>query len=95
MLANTNSRHLVGLFLAALAIQAGAEDAGAWKPDKPIMLRQSGGFTIGGKIIPNPRNPNMTLSCDHGYVEYFTPWKPRKGSIVMWHSSSTAVWQNR
>ncbi|KAK3293546.1 uncharacterized protein B0H64DRAFT_216006 [Chaetomium fimeti] len=95
MLANTNSRHLVGLFLAALASQAGAEDGGSWKPDKPIMLRQSGGFTIGGKIIPNPRNPNMTLSCDHGYVEYFTPWKPRKASIVMWHSSGTQSFQNR
>jgi len=86
---------LVWLLLAALAHQTEAENAGRWKPRKPIMLRQSGGFTIGGKVISHPANPNMTLSCDHGYVEYFTPWRPRKTSIVMWHSSSTQTFQNR
>ena len=59
------------------------------------MLDRSGGFVIGGKVIVNPANPNRTLSCDHGYVEYFIPSKPRKASLVMWHSSSTQVWQNR
>jgi hypothetical protein len=62
---------------------------------KPIVLEKSGGFVIGGKIITSPTNPNRTLSCDHGYVEYFIPDKPRKTSLVMWHSSSTQVWQNR
>lgn len=37
----------------------------------------------------------VTLSCDHGYMEYFIPWRPRRTGIVMWHSSSTQVWQNR
>lgn len=64
-------------------------------PQRPIMLAKSGGFNIGGKIISSPWNPNMTLSCDHGYMEYFIPWRPRKTSIVMWHSSSTQTWQNR
>ncbi|OCL04053.1 hypothetical protein AOQ84DRAFT_226470 [Glonium stellatum] len=59
------------------------------------MLDRSGGFEIGGKVINNPAAPNQTLSCDHGYVEYFIPWMPRKTSLVMWHSSSTQVWQNR
>lgn len=62
---------------------------------RPIMLSRSGGFEIGGKVIVNPDNPGQTLSCDHGYVEYFIPWKPRKTSLVMWHSSSSQVWQNR
>lgn len=62
---------------------------------QPIMLAKSGGFNIGGKTITSPYNPNMTLTCDHGYMEYFTPWRPRKTSIVMWHSSSTQCWQNR
>ena len=62
---------------------------------KPIVLDRSGGFQIGGTIISNPRNPNQTLSCDHGYMEYFIPWTPRETSLVMWHSSSTQVWQNR
>ncbi|GAB1313738.1 hypothetical protein MFIFM68171_03948 [Madurella fahalii] len=95
MFAFNTSRLLAALLVVVLASQATAEDGGRWTPEKPIMLRQSGGFTIGGKIIPHPRNPNMTLSCDHGYVEYFTPWKQRKTSIVMWHSSSTQTFQNR
>lgn len=63
--------------------------------NKPIVLDRSGGFQIGGAIITNPNNTNQTLSCDHGYMEYFLPWKPRQTSLVMWHSSSTQVWQNR
>ncbi|KAI2616652.1 hypothetical protein GGS26DRAFT_577889 [Hypomontagnella submonticulosa] len=62
---------------------------------RPILLDKSGGFTIGGNIINSPIFPSQTLSCDHGYMEYFIPWKPRNTSIVMWHSSSTQVWQNR
>ncbi|KAI1370229.1 hypothetical protein F4677DRAFT_369891 [Hypoxylon crocopeplum] len=62
---------------------------------RPILLDESGGFPIGGKIISSPNFPNATLSCDHGYMEYFIPWKPRKTSLVMWHSSSTQAWQNR
>lgn len=62
---------------------------------KPITLSKTGGFQIGGKTISSPSNPNQTLSCDHGYMEYFVPWRPRKTSIVLWHSSSTQVWQNR
>jgi len=62
---------------------------------RPIMLDRSGGFSIGGKVIVNPEASNQTLSCDHGYVEYFLPWKPRSTSLVMWHSSSTQTFQNR
>ncbi|KAI1413692.1 hypothetical protein F5Y13DRAFT_160871 [Hypoxylon sp. FL1857] len=62
---------------------------------RPIILDKSGGFTIGGNIIHSPVFPNATLSCDHGYMEYFIPWRPKKTSLVMWHSSSTQVWQNR
>ncbi len=65
------------------------------RPYKPIVLESSGGFAIGGTVIHNPQRPNMTLSCDHGYMEYFVPWTRRATSLVMWHSSSTQVWQNR
>lgn len=65
------------------------------RPDKPIVLEQSGGFNIGGKIIENPDDPGQTLTCDHGYTEYFIPWEARETSLVMWHSSSSQVWQNR
>ncbi|OAA53501.1 hypothetical protein SPI_09429 [Niveomyces insectorum RCEF 264] len=65
------------------------------RPYKPIWLDRSGGFAVGGTVIADPRRPNQTLSCDHGYLEYFIPWQPRRTSLVMWHSSSTQVWQNR
>ena len=64
------------------------------RPRSPIFLEKSGGFQIGGKIIQDPRNPNRTLSCDHGYMEYFIPWTQRKTSLVMWHSAHTQIWQN-
>ncbi|KAI1338642.1 hypothetical protein F5Y15DRAFT_123373 [Xylariaceae sp. FL0016] len=81
---------------ASLAIgtaPSSPHDERSWK--KPIVLDRSGGFVIGGKVISNPRFPSMTLHCDHGYMEYFIPWKPRNASLVMWHSSSTQTWQNR
>jgi hypothetical protein len=69
--------------------------AKAEKRNPPIVLEKSGGFAIGGRILVNPLNPNQTLSCDHGYMEYFQPWRARKTSIVMWHSASTQAFQNR
>ena len=98
---------LCRLPLAALMLAAGATSA-AWahgsghndndnrNRKNPIVLEKTGGFIIGGqhKVI-NPAAPNRTLSCDHGYMEYFIPAKPRKTSIVLWHSSSAQVWQNR
>ncbi|KAH8596091.1 hypothetical protein B0O99DRAFT_510832 [Bisporella sp. PMI_857] len=61
----------------------------------PILLNRSGGFKVGGKVIDSPFVPNQTLHCDHGYMEYFIPQRPRRSSIVMWHSASTQAWQNR
>jgi hypothetical protein len=79
-----------------LAVAAASTGAMAHGKKKPIMLDRSGGFIIGGEHrVINPAVPNRTLSCDHGYVEYFIPAEPRKTSIVLWHSSSAQVWQNR
>ena len=61
----------------------------------PIILESMGAYEVGGKVITNPNNPNQTLSCDHGYVEYFIPAKRRSVGLIMWHSSSTKVWENR
>lgn len=83
---------LAGLLFSAPTVLAGPRNKD-WS--KPIVLDQSGGFQIGGVIKQSPTDPARTLSCDHGYMEYFIPWEPRKTSIVMWHSSSTQVWQNR
>ncbi|ORY15450.1 hypothetical protein BCR34DRAFT_532957 [Clohesyomyces aquaticus] len=87
------------MFLPILALALVVFGPGALsetsKSRGPIVLEKSGGFQIGGKIISHPTFPNRTLSCDHGYVEYFHPWRPRKTSLIMWHSSSSQVWQNR
>ena len=87
---------LASLILPFLFAVATAEDQGDTRNRKgPITLEKSGGFNIGGKVIESPVFPNQTLTCDHGYMEYFIPWTPRKTSLVMWHSSSTQTWQNR
>jgi hypothetical protein len=91
------TRHglLALLFIATLAgMQTRAQQPQASAPP-PIVLANSGGFVIGGQTIESPHNPNQHLSCDHGYVEYFLPANPRRTSLVMWHSSSSQVWQNR
>lgn len=80
-------------FLAAFANGKRPEDQKQSR--RPILLDSSGGFNVAGRIIQSPYNANMTLSCDHGYIEYFLPWKRRKTSLFMWHSSSTQTWQNR
>jgi len=58
----------------------------------PLVLLRQGAFSAGGKVL---REGSATLSCDHGYVEYQIPQNPRSVSLMMWHSSSAAVWQNR
>ncbi|KAK4222663.1 fungal fucose-specific lectin-domain-containing protein [Podospora fimiseda] len=61
---------------------------------KPILLSKSGGFHVSGKILTNPQNPNQTLHCDHGYLEYFIPSHPRLTSLLFWHSAHMQVFQN-
>jgi hypothetical protein len=80
----------VGLLVAAASNTFAAQDRQA-----PIVLASSGGFVIGGRVAANPEDAKQHISCDHGYVEYFLPANPRKTSLVMWHSSSSQVWQNR
>jgi hypothetical protein len=83
----------VALLLGGLAAPTSAAERAPAKP--PIVLDETGGFEVGGKVITNPSNPAETLSCDHGYVEYFIPAKRRQVGLIMWHSSSTQVWENR
>lgn len=88
---------VTALLLTAATGGASAKDAPGHAADRqaPIVLEKSGGFVIGGKVLTDPKNPDQHLSCDHGYMEYFIPEHARKASLVMWHSSSTQVWQNR
>ena len=78
------------LLLAGLSKTAFAEEAR--KPPKPlIILESTGAYEVGGKVVARPGDPSQTLSCDHGYVEYFIPAKRRSVGLIMWHSSSTKV----
>jgi hypothetical protein len=64
------------LLLIGLGSTAFAEEAR--KPSKPpIILESTGAYEVGGKVIAQPGDPSQTLSCDHGYVEYFIPAKRR------------------
>lgn len=82
------------LLFAGLSNSAFAEE-GRGTPKPPIVLESMGAYEVGGKVIAKPGDPNQTLSCDHGYVEYFIPVKRRSVGLIMWHSSSTKVWANR
>ncbi len=93
------SRQQLKLFAAAVSLAGlshtafAQEDRASSKP--PIILESTGAYEVGGKVITNPGDPSQTLSCDHGYVEYFIPAKRRSVGLIMWHSSSTKVWENR
>jgi hypothetical protein len=87
--------HFLLPFLLVCLVPSTTAQPPPGRPNAPITLSHSGGFQIGGKTIPSPINPNASLSCDHGYMEYFIPWRARRTSLVMWHSSSSQVWQNR
>lgn len=84
-------RLALALLVAGASHAAGAAD----KAKPPIVLASTGAYEVGGKVLVNPDNNSQTLSCDHGYVEYFIPAKKRAVGLVMWHSSSTKVWENR
>lgn len=89
----------VALFLAAILVgactTATLDEKTAATARLPIVLESTGAFEVGGKTISNPADPKQTLSCDHGYVEYFIPAKRRTTGLILWHSSSTKVWENR
>ncbi len=59
----------------------------------PITLERQGSFSAGGRVVRDA--DGQELSCDHGFVEYQIPTRARKTALMMWHSSSVAVWQNR
>ncbi|KAK0742040.1 hypothetical protein B0T21DRAFT_433728 [Apiosordaria backusii] len=97
---------LYNLFLALSLPLLGLGQPDPWEfthssAEKALVLSHTGGFIIGSKQIADPRVPSRTVTCDHGYFEYFIPLHSppshlrRRTSIVLWHSSSTQTFQNR
>jgi hypothetical protein len=80
------------LLFAGLGNTAFAQE-GRKPPKPPIILESTGAYEVGGKVVAKPGDLSQTLSCDHGYVEYFIPAKRRSVGLIMWHSSSTKVWE--
>jgi hypothetical protein len=86
----------IGSLLAAafLALATGCvghdgtqESAGA-----PITIRKQGSFSVGGRVLGDD---TASLHCDHGYVDYQIPTRPRRNNLVMWHSASASAWLSR
>jgi hypothetical protein len=97
--ANGHSKRWLNPFVLALLfggpgyMALAEEEHASAKP--PIVLESMGAYEVGGKVVTKPDDQSQTLSCDHGYVEYFIPAKRRSVGLIMWHSSSTKVWANR
>lgn len=84
-------RTAIGALTVCLAFAGSALAAPAER--SPIMIDREGSFAVAGQVSGD--SANASLSCDHGFVEYQIPVRPRAVSLFMWHSSSVAVWQNR
>jgi hypothetical protein len=84
------------LFAAgAIAVLATAYGAAQGQPQRaaaPITIQKQGSFAVGGKVLGDDAK---SLHCDHGYVEYQVPVKPRRINLVMWHSAAATAWMNR
>jgi hypothetical protein len=84
-MAGLSRRLLAGLLMLASAGVAGAQE--------PLTIARQGSFAAGGAVLGE--GSEQTLHCDHGFVEYQIPANARPVALFLWHSSSTAVWQNR
>jgi hypothetical protein len=58
----------------------------------PITIQKQGSFSVGGTVLGDEK---ASLHCDHGYVEYQIPVRPRRNNLVMWHSAAAGAWMNR
>jgi hypothetical protein len=83
---------LTALASATVACLPASAQSGTKKAPPPIMIARQGSFAAGGTMIGGADNSS---ACDHGFVEYQIPPKPRAVGLFLWHSSSTAAWQNR
>ena len=92
--AGSSARSVTGLALlfAAAAVIPALARGDTEAPRSPILIERQGSFAAGGTAIGDAANAS---ACDHGYVEYQIPPEPRAVGLFLWHSSSTAAWQNR
>ena len=89
---DTNDRRRLGLLVALLLAVTASSYLGA-QANAPITIQKQGSFAVGGKILGDAEG--KSLHCDHGYVDYQIPVKPRRVNLVMWHSAAATAWLNR
>jgi hypothetical protein len=71
----------IALLLVVTAAAAAAQS---------VTLREQGARPFGGRVVGDPATGS--IHCDHGYVEWQIPEKPRRVPLVMVHASSTKTW---
>lgn len=64
--------------------------AAATAAAQSVAIREQGARPFGGTVMGDPTK--ASLHCDHGYVEWQIPEKPRRVPLVMVHASSTKTW---
>ena len=89
----TRMRAPLTAWLLALPMPMSGLSAGVPADPAPLSIARQGTFMAGGKVIGEAGV--RSLSCDHGYVEYQIPTRARRTALLLWHSSSAAVWQRR
>ena len=57
----------------------------------PLVIVDQGARPFGGVTVGDASK--ASIHCDHGYVEWQIPEKPRKYPLLMVHASSTKTWQ--
>lgn len=79
--------------IAGLALPANAGGNDRHKPprDEPLVIVKQGNRPFGGKVVGDPTVG--LLACDHGYVDWQIPVKPRKVPLLFIHASSKKTWQ--
>src|SRR5690606_22846478 len=82
------------LALTAVLLLSGCTDTSMSElPEGAVTIARQGSFEAGGRIVGDPAA--ASLACDHGHVEYQIPGEAKPTALVLWHSSSAAVWQRR
>ena len=69
---------------------AGGRDDDRHSSNRAVELTQMGNRTFGGKTVGDPATG--LLACDHGYVNWAFPPKPRKTPLLFIHASSMRTW---
>lgn len=57
---------------------------------RPLVIQEQGARPFGGVVSGEP---DSSLHCDHGYVEWQIPPRARRLPLLMIHASSTKTWQ--